>query len=149
MKIGDYVKINENMVIGEAYGDVILLKGMYEYCGKILKVRDIGWDAVWVEDCNYLFSEEMVTLVPYNNHFMMITNSDNGVVDLSIRSNSGKSHIQIVDNSNANSNDARIPFVHYDYISNINPTLVNYEECMKFIERLHKITPIKFIQNNA
>lgn len=149
MKIGDYVKINENMVVGEAYGGVILNEGMSKYRGKILKVYDTSFGVVWVENCRYLFSNEMVTLLPNHSHFMMISpNSNDKIIDLSIRSKSGKSHNCTTDDI-VNSNDVKIPLVYYDYISNINPSLMNYNECIRFIEKLHKITPIKFMCDKA
>ncbi len=75
LKVGDKVKVKEDLVSGEKYGEIVFTEGMEKYRGEIYQIRYIVrenlefcehpyFGYIIDEDNPFWFSEEMLALFP-------------------------------------------------------------------------------------
>lgn len=67
-KIGDVVKIKDNLELNATYGSLIIYKDMLNFCGNIVTIKAITRDCSYaVNENGYLWSEEMIEDIKEDN----------------------------------------------------------------------------------
>lgn len=61
-KVGDYVKVRDDLEVGEVYGGMYFVSAMNKNKGKVVTISDIANSKYYIiekDDCRYKYSEEM------------------------------------------------------------------------------------------
>lgn len=62
-KIGDKVRLRDDLELGKEYGEIKFLSGMKDSQGKVLTIEEIRQNKYILDECDYFCSEEMLEKV--------------------------------------------------------------------------------------
>ncbi len=58
-KVGDKVRVREDLEVDDVYGDYHINREMAELKGKVVTIEDVKWAYIYIEECDYVWTAEM------------------------------------------------------------------------------------------